>query len=124
MCYYRLFARSGGRAGRARRLTAGTAGLAVGGVFAGMVPPQAAHAAAMHWPLVFLPPRVVYGSVPAGQARDRRFILVNLGWAFTGRLTLTINRPGGSGVTLSPHPCAAVSAAPPGACSGNARLAP
>src|SRR5260370_32954777 len=103
MCYYRLFARSGGRAGRARRLTAGTAGLAVGGVFAGMVPPQAAHAAAMHWPLVFLPPRVVYGSVPAGQARDRRVMPVKLGWAVTGRRTVPITPPGASGGTLPPN---------------------
>ncbi len=124
MRYYRLFARSGGLAGRARRLTAVTAVLAVGGVFAGMVPPQAAHAAAMHWPLVFLPPRVVYGSVPAGQARDRRFILVNLGWAFTGRLTFTITGPGASGFTLSRNHCAGVSLPPRGSCSGMARFAP
>jgi Regulator of chromosome condensation (RCC1) repeat len=124
MRYYSLFARSGGLAGRARRLTAVTAVLAVGGVFAGMVPAQAAHADALHWPLAFLPSRVVYGSVPAGQARDRRFFLVNLGWASTGRLTFTITGPGASGFTLSRNHCAAVNLPPGGSCWGMVRFAP
>jgi alpha-tubulin suppressor-like RCC1 family protein len=66
MRYYSLSATSGHRPGRARRRAAVTAVLAVGGVLAGMVPAMAAHAGAWHRPLVFHPPRVVYGGVPAG----------------------------------------------------------
>jgi hypothetical protein len=87
MRYYSLFATSGHLTGRARRRTAVTTVLAVGGVLAGMVPAMAAHASVWHRPLVFHPPRVVYGGVPAGQARGRRFTVVNRSWTFTGRLT-------------------------------------
>ena len=114
-----LFARSGLIAGRGwRRAAVVLAGL---GVFAGVVPAQAV---GWHSGLVFQPARVVYGSVAAGQARDRRFILVNSGRTFTQGLTFTITGPGAGGFTLRRNQCAGVSLPPGRSCSGVVRFAP
>jgi hypothetical protein len=73
---------------------------------------------------VFHPSRVVYGSVPAGQARDRWFTLVNSGRAVTGRLTFKITGRGASGFTVRRNRCASVILPPGGSCSGLIRFAP
>ena len=122
MRHYSLFARSGQIAGRGWRRAAVAAVLAALGVFAGVVPAQGGRGR-WHSGLVFHPARVVYGSAAAGQARDRRFILVNSGRAFTGRLTFTITGPGAGRYTLRNH-CAGVSLPPGQSCSGVVRFAP
>jgi alpha-tubulin suppressor-like RCC1 family protein len=121
MRHYSLFARSGQIAGRGWRRAAVAAVLAALGMFAGVVPAQAG---GWHSGLVFHPARVVYGSAAAGQARDRRFILVNSGRAFTGRLTFTITGPGAGGFTLRRNQCAGVSLPPGQSCSGVVQFAP
>jgi hypothetical protein len=124
MRYYSLFGGSGQVAGRAWRRAAVTAVAAVAGVSAGLLPAQAAQASRGHQPPVFHPSRVVYGSVPTGQARDRWFTLVNSGRAVTGRLTFKITGRGASGFTLRRNHCASVILPPGGSCSGLIRFAP
>src|SRR6266536_1328873 len=116
MRYYSLFGRYGQTAGRGRRAAAAAA-LAGFGAFAGLVPAQTAQASKWYRPLVFHPASEIYGSAPAGQARERWFTLVNSGLTFADRLTFTITGPGASGVTLSRNRCAGVSMTRPEASS-------
>ena len=73
---------------------------------------------------MFHPASEIYGSAPAGQAREQQFTLVNSGLTFAGRLTFTITGPGASGFTLSRNRCAGVSLPPGGSCSGVIRFLP
>src|SRR6266496_3559073 len=123
MRYYSLFGRYGQTAGRGRRAAAAAA-LAGFGAFAGLVPAQTAQASEWYRPLVFHPASEIYGSAPAGQARERWFTLVNSGLTFADRLTFTITGPGASGFTLSRNRCAGVSLPPGGSCSGVVRFLP
>ena len=123
MRHYSLFGRYGHPAGPGRRAAA-TAALAGFGAFAGLVPAQTAQASQWYRPLVFQPASEIYGSAPAGQARERQFTLVNSGLTFAGRLTFTITGPGASGFTLSRNRCAGVSLPPGGSCSGVVRFMP
>src|SRR6266702_844618 len=116
MRYYSLFGRYGQTAGRGRRAAAAAA-LAGFGAFAGLVPAQTAQASEWYRPLVFHPASEIYGSAPAGQARER-------GLTFADRLTFTITGPGASGFTLSRNRCAGVSLPPGGSCSGVVRFLP
>ena len=123
MRHYSLFGRYGHPAGPGRRAAAAAA-LAGFGAFAGLVPAQTAQASEWYRPLVFHPASEIYGSAPAGQARERQFTLVNSGLTFADRLTFTITGPGASGFTLSRNRCAGVSLPPGGSCSGAVRFVP
>ena len=123
MRHYSLFGRYGQTAGRGRRAAAATA-LAGFGAFAGLVPAQTAQASEWYRPLVFHPASEIYGSAPAGQAREQQFTLVNSGLTFAGRLTFTITGPGASGFTLSRNRCSGMSLPPGGSCSGVIRFLP
>jgi hypothetical protein len=123
MRHYSLFGRYGHSAGPGRRAAAAAA-LAGFWAFAGLVPAQTAQASEWYRPLVFHPASEIYGSAPAGQARERQFTLVNSGLTFAGRLTFTITGPGASGFTLSRNRCAGVSLPPGGSCSGIVRFLP
>jgi len=123
MSHYSLFGRYGQTAGRERRAAA-AAVLAGFGAFAGLVPAQTAQASEWYWPLVFHPASEIYGSTPAGQARELRFTLVNSGPTFASMLTFTITGSGASGFTLSRNRCEAVSLPPGGSCSGAVRFLP
>jgi hypothetical protein len=85
---------------------------------------QTAQASEWYRPLVFHPASEIYGSAPAGQARERQFTLVNSGPTFAGRLTFTITGPGAGGFTLRRNRCVAVSLPPGGSCSGVVRFLP
>ena len=123
MRHYSLFGRYGHPAGPGRRAAAAAA-LAGFGAFAGLVPAQTAQASEWYRPLVFHPASEIYGSAPAGQARERQFTLVNSGLTFAGRFTFTITGSGASGFTLSRNRCAGVSLPPGGSCSGVVRFLP
>ena len=97
MRHYSLFGRYGHPAGPGRRAAAAAA-LAGFGAFAGLVPAQTAQASEWYRPLVFHPASEIYGSAPAGRARERQFTLVNSGLTFAGRLTFTITGPGPAGL--------------------------